>query len=58
MAKPIEPTPTLKGKDAERFYESIEEAQYDPSKDKQLEEARGVYKAVRKKWHKRPSSFK
>ncbi|MFH1247270.1 MAG: hypothetical protein V1644_02720 [Candidatus Micrarchaeota archaeon] len=31
MAKPIEPTPILKGEDAKRFYEELENAEANPS---------------------------
>lgn len=57
MARPIEPTPTLKGKDAKRFYESIDKAQHDPKKERQIEEARRVYRAVKPHWRTTPSDF-
>ena len=34
MAKPIEPTPILKGEDAKRFYEDLERAESNPSSEK------------------------
>lgn len=45
MAKPIEPTPTLKGKDADKFVELTHrtEANPDPEKAKFLEECFLLY---------------
>ncbi len=34
MAKPIEPTPILKGEDAKKFYEELERAESSPSPKK------------------------
>ncbi len=34
MAKPIEPTPILKGEDAKRFYEELDRAESSPSSKK------------------------
>lgn len=45
MARPIEDTPVLKGKDAERFYErlaTVEERRISPEERKRLQE---VYEA-------------
>ena len=50
MAKPIEPTPVLEGKDAERFYRSLKNAKYSQEKEAQLEHARNVAKEMRKNW--------
>jgi len=44
MAKPIEPTPVLKGKDAERFVEDMLHPKYDPKKEAFLRESIEVYK--------------
>jgi len=49
MAKPIEPTPVLKGKDAERFLKSIKESKYSESKDRFLKECDQTYKVLSKK---------
>ncbi len=38
MAKPIEPTPTLYGKDAERLLESMNSSEVDKEKEKFLSE--------------------
>lgn len=57
MARPIEPTPTLKDKDAERFYESIENAEFDPEKARKIEEARQTYRTLKDKWHSAPTDF-
>lgn len=40
MAKPIEPTPILKGEDAKRFYDDLDqaEAKPDPKKAKFIKE--------------------
>ena len=32
MARPIEPTPTLRGKDVERFFEEMWKDQHDPER--------------------------
>jgi len=42
MANPIEPTPTLRGKNVDKFCRSITEARYDPGKAKYLREARKI----------------
>lgn len=55
MAKPIEPTPTLKGEDAKRFFDSIEKAKYDPRKEEAINEARRVYNDVKGRWTPYPS---
>lgn len=34
MAKPIEPTPILKGEDATRFYKELESAELNPNPEK------------------------
>lgn len=44
MAKKIEPTPTLHGKDAEAFLASITSVRYSESKRKFLEESDNAYK--------------
>ena len=51
MAKPIQPTPTLYGKDAIRFLREVEEEQRNPSKErvKMLKEARKWEKLILKK---------
>lgn len=51
MAKPIEPTPILRGKDADRFYKSLENEKYSPAKEAQLERARDAYNKARKHWN-------
>jgi hypothetical protein len=51
MAKPIEPTPVLEGKDAERFYKSLKEAKYSPEKEAQLARARETYNKTRSRWN-------
>ncbi|OIO88752.1 MAG: hypothetical protein AUK32_00715 [Candidatus Aquicultor secundus] len=48
--KPIEPTPTLEGKDAERFYKGLKNAKYSEEKEAQLSHAREIAKAMRKNW--------
>lgn len=57
MAKPIEPTPTLKGKDAERFYKSVEETEFDPKKARKIEEARKIYRTLKGRWRTTPTDF-
>ena len=51
MARPIEPTPILRGKDADRFYRGFENAKYSPTKEAQLERARDAYNSARKHWN-------
>jgi len=48
MARPINPTPTLKGEDIERFAKEIENVRHDPKKEKFLEESDKVFKAVKR----------
>ncbi len=58
MARPIEPTPTLEGKDAELFYESLEKATYNQEKDDQLKHARKTYETLKRNWHTTPVAIK
>jgi len=55
MAKPIEPTPILRGKDAERFYKSLRDAEYSSEKEAQLERARSAYNKARSRWKVAPA---
>ncbi|HEY3374978.1 MAG TPA: hypothetical protein VGK02_07960 [Candidatus Aquicultor sp.] len=55
MAKPIEPTPILEGKDAERFYESLKNAKYSAKKEAQLKHAREISKEMRRRWKSVPA---
>jgi hypothetical protein len=52
MAKPIEPTPILEGKDAERFLQSMvsEQTDPDPKRLKFLEEAKESFRKFRVKY--------
>lgn len=43
MARPIEPTPILEGEDAKRLLKSVDEARFDPNKEKFLEECRQIH---------------
>ena len=43
MAKPIEPTPILEGKDAERLLKEVANATFSPKKQKFLNECREIY---------------
>lgn len=49
MAKPINPTPVLKGEDKERFLKDIENASYSSKKEQFLKECDDVFKAITKK---------
>lgn len=44
MARPIQSTPVLKGKDAERFVEAMLHPKYDPKVAKFIKESIEVYK--------------
>lgn len=46
MAKPIEPTPLLKGKDADRLLKSVREPINDPEKAKLLKACDKVYREL------------
>lgn len=50
MAKPIEPTPILKGEDARRFVKSLANAKYSPEKEARLNRAREAYSKALKRW--------
>jgi len=43
MAKPIEPTPILEGKDAEMLLKEVAEARFDPVKEKFLKECDDIF---------------
>lgn len=45
MAKPIEPTPVLKGKYAKDLKRSLEADQFDPAKAKFIKKARNTYRS-------------
>lgn len=51
MAKPIEPTPILGGKDAENFERELKitEAKHDPSKEEFLNKCKEVYKETKRR---------
>jgi hypothetical protein len=51
MARPIEPTPILKGTDKELFLKDIENVKYSPEKEKFLKECDEIYRIVSKKKH-------
>lgn len=46
MARPIEPTPILKGKDADRLLKSVREPVYDPKKDSFLKACDETYRKL------------
>jgi hypothetical protein len=48
MAKPIEPTPILRGKDAERFFEAMEKEDISPNpvRLKAIREGMSFYKTL------------
>ena len=46
MARPMEPTPLLGGKDKELFLKETESVSYDPKKEKFLRECDSVFKKV------------
>lgn len=48
MAKPIEPTPILAGKDAERLLNDVDRATYNKKKEKFLKECSDIYKQTKK----------
>lgn len=48
MAKPIEPTPVLEGKDAERLLEEVANATFSQKKQIFLDECRAIYAQTRK----------
>lgn len=50
MAKPIEPTPILRGKDAEDFLKDVAkaEAKHDQKKEKFLEKCEEIYNSTSK----------
>ena len=48
MAKPIEPTPILEGKDAERLLEDVSRAKYSEKKQKFLDECVEIYKKTQR----------
>jgi len=47
MAKPIEPTPTLTGKDAEEVLAEIANATYSEQKEKFLKECKEAYESTK-----------
>jgi hypothetical protein len=49
MAKPIEPTPVLKGKDAKRLLKSVSERIHDPEKEKFLRACDDTYQKLSQK---------
>ncbi len=48
MAKPIEPTPVLEGKDAERLVKEMASVTYSKEKQKFLEECRDIFKKTKR----------
>lgn len=58
MARPIEPTPTLKGKSIDSFCKSITEAEYSPKKERFLKEAREIHKELNKNRKSFPTILK
>lgn len=48
MARPIEPTPILEGRDAERLLEDISKDTYSEKKQKFLDECAEIYKKTQK----------
>ncbi len=58
MARPIEPTPTLKGKSVDLFCRSITNVEYSPQKDRLLKEAREIHKELNKHRQSFPSVLK
>jgi len=49
MARPIEPTPILEGKDAVRLLEDVDRATYNGKKEKFLKECSDIYKKTQSK---------
>jgi len=50
MAKPIEPTPVLEGKDAKAFWDSLQKSKFDEKKAVELEKSRVIYKLFSEKY--------
>jgi hypothetical protein len=48
MARPIQPTPILKGKDAQKVLELMNSVTYSKEKQKFLDECRQIYKKTLK----------
>lgn len=48
MAKPIEPTPTLKGESLKEFCESMKYSRYNAAKERFLKESDNTYKELSK----------
>jgi len=48
MARPIQPTPILKGKDAQKVLELMNSVTYNKEKQKFLDECRQIYKKTLK----------
>ncbi|MBI2652856.1 hypothetical protein HYX00_05300 [Candidatus Woesearchaeota archaeon] len=48
MARPIEPTPVLEGKDAEKLIKEVNSASYNEDKQKFLDECRDTYKKTKR----------
>lgn len=48
MARPIEPTPVLKGEDAKRLIKEMNSSSYSEEKQKFLNECREVYSKTKK----------
>ncbi len=48
MAKPIQPTPILEGKDAERLWNEVDDSRYDANKQKFLDDCKAVYNKIQK----------
>jgi len=50
MARPIEPTPILEGKDAEMLIKEVAEARFDPKKEKFLRECDIIFESTQNKF--------
>ena len=48
MAKPIEPTPILEGKDAEEFLKDLSSLKYSKKKEEFLKECEKIYNNTKK----------
>ena len=48
MAKPIEPTPILTGKDSESFWECIKNKKFDKNKELELAKGKVIYRLFSK----------
>lgn len=48
MARPIEPTPILKGKDAQKLLDEISSATYSEGKQRFLEECLNIYRKTKR----------